>query len=89
MPRKYILVSGRVQGVGLRYHAHMLAEACGLTGWVRNLDTGEVKMEIQGFQKDINKFLEQIDKRSIFIRIDHMEIEDRNEIQESGFDIRY
>jgi acylphosphatase len=89
MPRKHILVSGRVQGVGFRYHAHILAEACGLTGWVRNLDSGEVEMEIQGFQKDINKFLEQIDKISMFIRIDHMEIKDYNEIRESGFDIRY
>lgn len=42
------LVHGRVQGVGFRYCAHEKARALGLTGWVRNLDSGDVETECEG-----------------------------------------
>ena len=45
MVRKYIIVTGRVQGVGFRYHAMNLAMEYDLTGWVRNLYNGGVEME--------------------------------------------
>lgn len=89
MPRKHIVVLGRVQGVGFRYHAGQLAEACRLTGWVHNLDSGEVELEIQGKEEDIERFLSLLDKRSMFIRIDRMLSKDCEEIRESSFTIRY
>lgn len=89
MPRKHIIASGRVQGVGFRYHVNTLAKACHLTGWVRNQDSGDVEIEIQGFQEDLAQFLLLIDKRSMFIRIDHLDIEDCEEIHESSFEIIY
>jgi acylphosphatase len=88
MPRKHIIVSGRVQGVGFRYHANLLANAYGLTGWVRNLDSGDVVMEIQGPQDKIDGFMSRLGQRSMFIRIDHMEEENCNEFYESGFEVR-
>ncbi len=36
-------VSGLVQGVGFRYAACAAAQRLGLTGWVRNLASGEVE----------------------------------------------
>lgn len=89
MPRKHIVITGRVQGVGFRYHANLLAQANSLTGWVSNMDSGDVVMELQGHAHQIDQFLNQLGKNSMFIRIDHMEIEDRDEIRESGFRIRY
>jgi len=44
----HIIVSGRVQGVGYRYFVMRLARKYRLTGWVRNLMTGEVEIEIEG-----------------------------------------
>lgn len=88
MPRKHMIVSGRVQGVGFRYHARMLADALGLTGWVRNLYSGDVEMEIQGPQEAIEKCMIQLGSRSMFIRIDHIEAGDCDEIHESGFEIK-
>lgn len=88
MPRKHIVVSGRVQGVGFRYHAKLLANAYQLTGWVRNQDSGDVELEVQGHQEMVDKFLSQLDKNSMFIRIDDFEIEDRDEIHESTFEVR-
>ena len=46
MKRYYIIVEGRVQGVGFRYFVQSIAAGYGLTGWVRNLDNGMVDMEV-------------------------------------------
>ncbi len=44
----HIVVSGIVQGVGYRYFVSRLAGKWELTGWVKNLPTGEVEIEIEG-----------------------------------------
>jgi acylphosphatase len=89
MPRKHITVTGRVQRVGFRYHVYNLAQDCHLTGWVCNLDSGEVVIEVQGYQEHIEQLISSLGKGSIFIRIDRMEIQDCDEIKESGFDIKH
>ena len=42
------LVRGRVQGVGYRDYAQRMAFTLGLTGYVRNLDDGRVKVYAAG-----------------------------------------
>ena len=44
--RKHLVLSGAVQGVGLRYRTHYLGESLGLSGWVRNLPDGEVEIDL-------------------------------------------
>ncbi len=46
--RAEILVSGLVQGVGYRYFVQRNASALGLTGYVKNLFTGEVFAVVEG-----------------------------------------
>ncbi len=46
--RAEILVSGLVQGVGYRYFVQRTALALGLTGYVKNLYTGEVFAVVEG-----------------------------------------
>lgn len=57
MIRWNMILSGRVQHVGLRFRAKMTAQQFGLTGWVRNLDDGNVELELQGEQENIYRFL--------------------------------
>ena len=57
MVRWNMSLTGRVQHVGLRFRAKMTAQQLGLTGWVRNLDDGNVELELQGAQEDIYRFL--------------------------------
>lgn len=82
--RKHIYFSGRVQGVGFRYSATYLARPLGLTGWVRNLWDGRVEMEVQGDDRAIERLLDGLQAQR-FIRIEDMEIEEIEPIEESDF----
>ena len=42
------VVSGRVQGVGFRYFVLRRGQELGLSGWVRNLSTGQVEFLAEG-----------------------------------------
>ena len=46
--RKHFYFSGRVQGVGFRFQACMIARSLNLTGYVQNLWDGRLEIEAQG-----------------------------------------
>ena len=58
MIRKHLLLSGSVQGGGLRYRTKYAASMRGLTGWVRNRSDGMVEMEVQGKEEEIDLLLQ-------------------------------
>ena len=69
MTRYYIVVDGRVQGVGFRYFCQMNASNLNLTGWVHNMSNGMVDMEVQGNENSIQKFISIISKGNYFIKV--------------------
>lgn len=75
MIRKRFYFSGRVQGVGFRYTAKMIADHYGITGFVKNLPDGRVLMEAQGDEKTIDIVVGSIDNRDSYIRIEGIESE--------------
>jgi acylphosphatase len=56
--RAHVLLSGRVQGVGLRFRAANMAKSLKLGGWVRNLESGELEAVFDGPDEDVKKMLE-------------------------------
>jgi len=60
--RYYICVYGLVQGVGFRYFVYCNALELGVTGWVKNLDNGNVEIEIQGKPENLRLLIKQIRK---------------------------
>lgn len=56
--RYHIIFSGRVQRVGFRLEIEQLALRLKLTGWIKNLEDGNVEMEIQGMKNKIDFLLE-------------------------------
>jgi acylphosphatase len=59
MTRHYsITVKGRVQGVSYRFAAHSKALKLSLTGLVKNMANGDVYIEAEGKEEDINKLIE-------------------------------
>ena len=74
MVRYYILVEGRVQGVGFRFFSEVNAYNYNLTGWVKNLENDMVVLEVQGPEDNINKFILKIKEGNRFIRVDDIHI---------------
>ena len=58
--RLHLTVDGRVQGVGFRYFVLEHANSLDITGWVRNLYTGEVEVLAEGPHSTLEQFLELV-----------------------------
>lgn len=56
MKSVYILIGGRVQGVGFRYFAQYKAEELQITGWVLNTPEGKVEIEASGEPEKLEIF---------------------------------
>jgi len=52
----YILIGGRVQGVGFRYFAIHKANELHIFGWVRNTPDGKVEIEAEGYPQNVDIF---------------------------------
>ena len=57
MTAKKLRISGLVQGVGFRFWASQLAEALGLSGWVRNRSDGSVEALVYGETGAVEEFV--------------------------------
>ena len=69
MIRKTIHFSGHVQGVGFRYTAQAIARDFAVTGCVRNLSDGRVKLEVEGEDVEIDRFVQRIrDRMAAYVR---------------------
>ena len=56
----YVLVTGRVQGVGYRWFVRSHATALSLRGWARNRRDGAVELEVVGPRERIENLIEQL-----------------------------
>jgi acylphosphatase len=60
MPVKsiYLVISGRVQGVGFRYFARQKAQELQISGWVKNTPDGKIEIEAEGDSHNLDAFIE-------------------------------
>ncbi len=88
MKRYYIVYKGRVQGVGFRWKLMMLADQLKMTGFARNLDNGDVEVEVQG--EDVDAFFKDTFSKDHWIRIDDYAIKEIPVVEdEKHFSVRY
>lgn len=61
--------SGRVQGVGFRYQTMQLSREYEVSGYVKNLPDGRVKLEAEGAEDQVGDFVAAVEERMTgFIR---------------------
>ena len=68
--RLHIYYSGKVQGVGFRYTAKIVAQGFDVTGTVRNLPDGRVELIAEGAREELDAFKQGIQESELgsFIR---------------------
>ncbi|HEY6572367.1 MAG TPA: acylphosphatase [Candidatus Eisenbacteria bacterium] len=81
-------VEGRVQGVGYRSFVIDRAVALGLSGWVRNLPSGDVDLEAEGPRETLQGLLHDLRKGPPSSRVLHIHVEWAPARGTDGFEIR-
>lgn len=90
MPRKKLIVSGRVQGVGFRHFARLEAAKYGITGFVRNRIDGCVLIEAQGDKTSLEGFIAAMHIGPSHSEISDVSVADLEEKQyEVGFTVTF
>ncbi len=56
--RAHLLINGKVQGVYFRQNTEIMAARNNVTGWVRNLEDGQVEILLEGSQSDVGQVIE-------------------------------
>jgi len=87
MIRYYVIFLGQVQGVGFRWTARQLANSLGLTGWIKNLENGNVEMEIQGDKTSILDMINKLINHSYYIRVEDYHMKEISVVEERTFNV--
>ncbi|HOK52184.1 MAG: acylphosphatase [Bacteroidales bacterium] len=69
-----LIVHGRVQGVGFRYHARARAFHLGIQGIIRNLDDGSVYIEAEGDPDSLQAFIDWCKEGPPHAQVTHVEV---------------
>jgi len=78
MITKVFTIKGRVQGVGYRHHVKQTAIKLGITGNVKNLSNGTVKVIAQSDEGPLALFEAYLYKGSPHSTVDSITVEDLN-----------
>ena len=70
-----VRVTGKVQGVFYRVWVKRKATELGITGWVRNVDEGNVEMLFQGEKDAVDEMLQQCREGSRSASVVNVDVE--------------
>ena len=86
----YILISGRVQGVGFRAFTKRNATQLGIRGYAKNLSNGKVEVVAEGDRATLDQLLVVLRKGPSASKVDDVKIEERPfSGKHKAFEIRY
>lgn len=88
MRRCHVTVTGRVQGVGMRFACQREAERAGVTGWVRNLRDGRVEAVLEGEEDAVDAVLCWLHGGPPAARVDAVDVRVEEPQGEQGFSVR-
>ena len=86
----HILVTGKVQGVFFRQATKVIAIKNHVTGWIKNLESGQVEILLEGEDQNVNSIVEWCHNGPANSRVDEIKIEQQKfSGQYSNFEVRY
>ena len=86
----YVLISGKVQGVGFRNFTQLNAKQLGINGYAKNLPNGKVEIVAEGDKAQLDALVALVKKGPRYARVDSIEIDERAFTGEyETFGIRY
>lgn len=86
--RRWVVVSGRVQGVFFRDSCERLATGLGVSAWVRNRPDGTVEVVAEGERRAVEELLAWCRHGPQRARVDRFEVTDEPVAAERGFRVR-
>ncbi|WP_347552506.1 acylphosphatase [Pseudalkalibacillus hwajinpoensis] len=90
MKRYYLIVKGKVQGVGFRAFTQQKAAQYEVSGHVMNHMDGSVGIEAQGDEQKLERFISAIRTGSPYSSVEEVTTEDKEVLEnELSFSIRY
>jgi len=90
MERAHLIVTGRVQGVFFRHNTNKEANRLGLTGWVRNLPSGDVEVIAEGEKAVVEELIAWCHRGPSMARVDNVAVTWETYTGEfSGFSVTY
>ena len=86
----FVLISGKVQGVGFRNFTQMNAKQLGINGYAKNLPNGKVEVVAEGNKAQLDALVALLKKGPRFARVDSLDVDERSFTGEyKTFGIRY
>ena len=85
---RHLLIRGHVQGVFFRAWTVKTASDLGLTGWVRNVRSGDVEAVVQGEPAAVDQFITLAHNGPPVARVDNIDQRDEPVSHYTGFEKR-
>ena len=86
----YVLITGKVQGVGFRNFTQLNARQLGVKGYAKNLPNGKVEVVAEGDKAQLDALITLLEKGPRYARVDSLEVNENPFTGEyKAFDIRY
>ena len=86
----YVLITGKVQGVGFRNFTQLNARQLGVKGYAKNLPNGKVEVVAEGDKAQLDALIALLENGPRYARVDSLEVDERSFTGEyETFGIRY
>jgi acylphosphatase len=86
--RRHVVVTGIVQGVGMRFSCAREAERHGVAGWVRNLPDGTVEAALEGEEEAVEAMLAWLHRGPDGADVTGVDVRTEDPCGQSGFEVR-
>lgn len=88
MRRSRAIVTGQVQGVGMRMACARAARSHGVTGWVRNLPDNTVEAQLEGSDEAVAAMVRWLHSGARHARVEDVVVSEMTPEGDGAFDVR-